>query len=407
MLNNKIIIFHLFPLLIGIAVLVFLKDKIDQYQIQKFPLQINSINELPPADHFYINNLTQQLSFSYALAKGIPVLIGSSELTSAHLKALAQNYFTKKKQKIFCLGHAGFQSLAILTVLAANKNLLKNSKLIINLSPGWFEKQYAGGTSLNSFLEFCPPNYLYQLLNDTLLDTGTKYYIFNFINREYEKITAADVLIRIAAKSYYTFPLNYLYTPFSYLNQNILKCRIQNDFYLTSQNFIINKMKADHYDNYNLTCGNENWDSLFSSSQKAFALISNNNNIAVENNYYNKWLKNKPKKHLTAVEENCNIELKDFKALLNFLKINNCAPLFVLMPLNTNAHENLKVMEPTFNIVLQMLKENNLTTLNMFSPNLKTYQNGVLEDIMHPGNYGWYQIDKFISDNYCEQNRRK
>ncbi len=401
---KKIITNHFFPFVIGVIALFFLKDIINRYQLEKYPLQIQSINELKSTDHFYINDLTQQLAFSYSLTKGIPVLIGSSELTSSHLKGLAQNYFTGKNQKIFCFGHAGFQSLAILTVLAANKALLKNSKIIINISPGWFEKQYAGGTSLTSFLEYCTPNYLFQLLKDSTLDGFTKAYIFNFINKEYEKINSPDVLLRLAAKTNHLIPANYLNAPFNYLNKKVLAWRIKNEFYISSQNFIVQKMQNDNYPNYLFKCQSENWDSLFNASQKAFELISTSNSLAVENNYYYHWLKNKKKKHLIAVEENNNVELKDFNALLQFLKINNCSPLFVLMPLNTKAHENAEVLEPTLKIVLGMLKANNLKTLDMFSPNLKTYQNGVLEDLMHPYDYGWYQIDKFISDNYCLKN---
>ena len=61
-------------------------------------------------------------------------------------------------------------------------------------------------------------------------------------------------------------------------------------------------------------------------------------------------------------------------------------------------------MPPTpstaINAITKELKQNNMQVLDMFTPNLKNYQDGVLEDIMHPYNIGWYQIDKFILDNY-------
>ena len=72
------------------------------------------------------------------------------------------------------------------------------------------------------------------------------------------------------------------------------------------------------------------------------------------------------------------------------------------MPLNTKAHRNLEDLRPTMNQVAISLKGNGFKILDMFSPNLKNYEEGVLEDIMHPYDYGWYQIDKFIMQNYCE-----
>ena len=77
----------------------------------------------------------------------------------------------------------------------------------------------------------------------------------------------------------------------------------------------------------------------------------------------------------------------------------------MITPLNTKAHQNLEVLEPVINAINSELKTNNMTVLDMFTPNLKNYQDGVLEDIMHPYNIGWYQIDKFILDNYHDGNK--
>jgi hypothetical protein len=74
------------------------------------------------------------------------------------------------------------------------------------------------------------------------------------------------------------------------------------------------------------------------------------------------------------------------------------------MPLNTKAHENLVVLKPIVQDIAALLKENDFKTLDMFTPNLAHYEDGILEDIMHPYDLGWYQIDKFILDNYHDSN---
>ena len=70
------------------------------------------------------------------------------------------------------------------------------------------------------------------------------------------------------------------------------------------------------------------------------------------------------------------------------------------MPLNTKAHENLSVLQPTINDITNLLKSSNFKVLDMFTPNVNQYEDGILEDIMHPYNIGWYKIDKFIIDNF-------
>jgi poly-D-alanine transfer protein DltD len=143
-----------------------------------------------------------------------------------------------------------------------------------------------------------------------------------------------------------------------------------------------------------------NWDSLFGASEASFRLISNTNTIGVENSYYESWLKDRPKKKVEAVDAAYNQEYKDFEALLHFLEANRIKPLFVIMPLNPLAHENLETLSPTIQQVSLRLKEKGFKTLNMYEQNVSSYRKGVLEDIMHPYDLGWYQIDRFILSNY-------
>ncbi|MES2132753.1 MAG: D-alanyl-lipoteichoic acid biosynthesis protein DltD, partial [Bacteroidota bacterium] len=155
-----------------------------------------TLNTLHSFDKFYPNAITHEMALAVALKKRVPVLFGSSELTSSHLQGIAYRFFCKENSddKFLAVGHAGYQSFAILTTLAANKALLKKSKLTIILSPGWFEKQYASGTSLTSFFEFCPPNYLYQIYRDTSIDAETKQHVEAYIYKNYDKYDGFVVL---------------------------------------------------------------------------------------------------------------------------------------------------------------------------------------------------------------------
>ena len=135
MLLKKIIYIHLIPISIALIVTVFISGKLKK---QNSELQINpkAISSFTYVDRFYSDCIDNQFAFSYALKHRIPIVLGSSELTSDHLKALPKHFF--KDQRTFSLGHAGFQSLVMLSSLAANRPLINNSKITIILSPGWF-----------------------------------------------------------------------------------------------------------------------------------------------------------------------------------------------------------------------------------------------------------------------------
>lgn len=400
---KNIFLYHI--LASGIAALSFfwIKPSITNFQLNQPAVPIPGKAAEKHIDHFHDNDLKAELNLSVNLATGIPVLFGSSELTSRHLRGLAPNYFNKeKKQKLFAFGHAGFQNFAIMTALAANRSLLKNARVVIILSPSWFEGKYAKGTSLNSFFEYCPESYLYTIYNDKFLDHETKTYIAQFICSNYEKITAPSDIHRLFAHKGAKFPLiNY---PFVKFNEEVAHINTKREFNLTIQETILNKITVLQPGKQNLNCITDNWDSLLIASSNNFKSLSNNNSYGVENDYYTKWMGNGQKKELDIVPVNKNKELEDFRMLIRFLKLNKVKPLFIISPLNTLAHSNIKELTPVIESLKNSLGESEFRYLDLFTPNVNDYKKGVLEDIMHLYDCGWYQVDKFIADNlYCSE----
>ena len=403
MLLKKIIGYHLFPACIAFIITSFV-FKINPHLFSQpdYSFSSHDVNQINGISYFEHQNLSNQVAFSIALKRSIPILFGSSELTSSHLEGLASNFFNKNKKndQFFSIGHAGFQSFAILTSLVANRTLLKKSKITIILSPGWFEEHTSSGTSLKLFFEFCPPNYLYQIYSDTTVDIQTKQYIGDYLYRNYEKISKPDATIRRFSKNDKPFFNKILNYPFNKLNDFEISNQIKSDFYLTSQKLISNELEHSSVKPYRFYNRIVNWDSLVKMSIKQFNSISNNNNVFVENEYYNTWVKPNPKKTLYTVSKDCNREFKDFEALIHFLKVENIKPLFVIIPLNNRVYSNVEVLCPIISDINKVLARNKFKVLDMFTPNVVNYQPSVLEDIMHPYNTGWYQIDKFILDNY-------
>lgn len=401
MLLKKILLYHIIPAAIAALICwgfvnTFKQDSPD------LAFSAPSVSKQPYILHFNPYVLTEQAAFSLALKQAVPVLMGSSELTSGHLEALAHNFFNRDtvRDRFLSIGHAGFQSFGILTVLAANRALLKNAKVTIILSPGWFEQQYCKGTSLTSFFEYATPNYLYQILNDTLLDDPTRSHLENYVSTHFDQISKPDATLRLLGRKRSLALAGLANRPFDLLNRMELEIQSEKDLYLISQKLITDALMRADVPSYHFYSRSVNWDSLITISKNKFKEISNNNQLSVENAYYDQWLKNKRKKRLVAVDLDQNQEFKDLEALLHFLRSAECKPLFVIMPLNTKAHDDLSVLKPTIDAIDSLLSKNDFKTLNMFQPNLDSYEDGVLEDIMHPYNVGWYQIDRFILDNF-------
>lgn len=404
MLLKKILLYHIAPAAIAAMICwgfvnTFKQDSPD------LAFSATLVSKQPYILHFNPHTLTEQVAFSLALKRSVPVLMGSSELTSEHLEALAHNFFNRDtaRDRFLSIGHAGFQSFGMLTVLAANRALLRNAKVTIILSPGWFEQQYCKGTSLTSFFEYATPNYLYQILNDSLLDARTRSHLENYVSTHFDQISKPDASLRMLGRKHSSALSGIANTPFDFLSRMELGIHSKKDLYLISQKVITDALSSANITPYRFYSRNIYWDSLITISKNKFKEISSNNELSVENNYYDQWLKNKRKKRLVAVDVNQNQEYKDLEALVHFLRSAECKPLFVIMPLNTKAHEDLSVLKPTIDAIDSLLSKNNFKTLNMFQPNLENYEDGVLEDIMHPYNVGWYQIDRFILDNFKDE----
>jgi poly-D-alanine transfer protein DltD len=189
------------------------------------------------------------------------------------------------------------------------------------------------------------------------------------------------------------------------VNKKLAEVNKQTDFNFTSQQIIIKKLTDLQVKRSNVNCVNDNWDSLFTASKANFKSLSSNNSFGIENTYYSQWMSKGQKKELGIVPLNANKELKDLEMLLHFLKENDVKPVFIISPLNTLAHTNLPDLAPTVDAIKERLNKGHFNYLDMFTSNLNNYEIGVLEDVMHPYDYGWYIMDKFIAENlYCKNN---
>ncbi len=334
-------------------------------------------------------NLELQLSNALDEKNGISIF-GSSELTNES-EYISYNFFPNKiGVRASSFGHAYHQNFAIYCQLLAFKDKLKNAKVCIFLSPGWFETE---GTNIEAFLEFVRPNFLKKIIKDQTINIESKISIGEFLLKNEDKIEnpspAINYFLEIVKFKNIPFLNNYSLNKYK-LFENIKYQKSSND----SKNAISDTSKID-------------WDEELKINEEKFISNIKSNNIFVNDEYYTKFLKPKNGKLIKATFSSLapkeNQELKDFKLLVKLLKEQNCDASFVIQTLNPYYYDNLENFNPILKEIVCDLKEAKFPFLNVFTTSKQEYIPGTLNDVMHVGDVGWININHFLYKTYVQK----
>lgn len=377
--------------MVGCSALFFLHPSINSLFNSNTTLY--ALNNNNCIAHFSENQPDVNLTITKTLKLQIPLVFGSSELSSNHLKSICYHFFKEKNIAVQTIGHAGFQCFAISSVLATNAEFLKNSKILIILSPGWFEGKYAKGTELPCFFEYNNQFSLSKHYESKYIPTDYQLYFTNYLNRKYSQINSPNALINLLAHRG-----NIKYSLFNKVNELIYDYTKASHPEYKRLEYIEQDLVSSSSNKYEFNKPILNWDSLNNSAINEFKKLSTNNDLGIENSYYDFWVKSKPLKQIQIPSH--NQEFEDLKALLNLCHQLKCKPIFTIMPINPLVYENAKGLVPVITNIKAELDKYQFHYLDMFTPNVTNYKKGVLEDIMHPGEYGWLQINQFLINEF-------
>jgi poly-D-alanine transfer protein DltD len=188
-----------------------------------------------------------------------------------------------------------------------------------------------------------------------------------------------------------------IYKPFIFFHEFVYALNYQSDIELQTFSYFQRNVSSPN-NRYSFKKPLINWDSLYQNAISDFIKQSTNNNVGVHNDYYTTWIKDKKPKLIEPLVY--NQEFEDFKMLLLLCKKTNCHPIFTISPINTLCYSNPNDINPIMMSIMKELDKNGFKYLDLFTSNLKKYEKGVLEDIMHPGDYGWYQLNKYMIDEF-------
>ncbi len=342
---------------------------------------ITNFNDAPGYEKYFL---------SPELSDTIIYLLGSSELTAGG-EAIPYNFINNKfSTKVQAIGHSGNQCFSIFSQLLANHQRLKNSRIVIILSPGWFEGKGSRGTSSDIFLEFNSEHFLKNILTDDE-NIDFQAYEGKRISELYSEFNSPSLPLRMLnfkGRANQSIFHKIAYSPLLYCDELLLEETYPE---IVSE---INKDRVVISDSVFI-----NWDSLLMASKATVIANATNNSMGISNDYFSRYINNN-KGRVGPVPEALNQELEDFKILMKLLKEKQVNVSFIISPLNALYFQNLREIESTIHIVQQEIKANGFTALNLFETESTKYEKALLTDVMHMSDYGWYKVDKFIIETY-------
>lgn len=389
---------HLIPF--SLAVLLFLTVNHfflnNYFAIQLFSPQLPFVvGETQSGRYKLIAGDTQkQANIAASLHNGGLLVYGSSELKEG-VDEIPYRYFPEKFN-IPCLavGHAGNQSLSILTQLLINRpSFAENTKVVILLSPTWFRKTYSSGTPVSKLFEYIT------------VDELNEMFEASFVEIQFKRAIANDLFGKVKISELRKHPtlLKNVYchksteqkewrdigiTPVLFVN-SLKELSLRN-----KQKNSIQKSSLNH-----LRPRPQNWDSLYNMAEQKQLLLSQNNNLYIESVYYSTYMEGQTHFFDTCAIEN-NRELKDCLLLIEFMKQYKNNFVVVLQPLHPEFYENVEAFLPTKKMIDNAITEAGITYLDMYETDFEKYKPGTLIDIMHLGSRGWLQINRFIIENF-------
>lgn len=321
-------------------------------------------------------------------------ILGSSELSSPS-EALPFRFLSKHfPVKVKGIGHAGNQCFSIYCQLLANEDRLNDARIVIMVSPSWFESKAAKGTSSAVFLEYSSMHW-----QKKILDKEGKFadYAKKRISSLYSDLNSPGLELKLlnfehqASKS---FLHKAIYSPVIAVDRALLK---QKDSLLPPRIVMF-------YPDMSLvvTPDSINWNRLISQSKSTVLSKATNNSMGINNEYYNEHIHGNTG-NVSAVPEKYNQELQDFAMLVSFMRTKKADVSYIIAPLNPYYYTDLNELSPTVEKIKDILDpddEGRPSYLSFFVSDTSAYSKAILTDVMHFSDHGWYNIDQFITLKY-------
>lgn len=328
-------------------------------------------------------------------------IYGSSELSTTDVPSHPVNFFVNKSTgfQVNLIGTGHCQSIIHAINFGALSSELKNKKVVFIISPQWFMPSNLEPEQFN--MNFSELQFYYFMFNKSL-DDNLKIMLANrvkdYVNQNSKHIDIKQFVDLYTSKDMISKVIFSIITPYYKLKFYMLDIK---DKVKTNKILATNKESNSNNQARKL---NINWDDELNKETRVAVEETNNNNFFIQNDYYNKYIKdnlNKYKGAYTGQSYLNSPEYEDLKLLLAICRSNNIKPLFVSVPVNGIWYDYCdfpkEEREAYYNKLNNLVSSYGFSILDLSSHEYEPY---FLKDIMHLGWKGWIYIDKSINEYY-------
>ena len=316
------------------------------------------------------------------------VLLGSSELVATKDEAYHPNrIFNYKDFNIMQIGTSYSQNLVQASTLGSIESAMTKRKVAIIESVQWYEKD---GIHPDAFLNKASQEHIFNTLANEKLSKETKEKLINRIieitngNKQQNEIYRKykDVLVENKG---------------NIIEKKLLELDTKLYAFKLKQNFYKNQGKAD-YPLSGEIMPTYDWEQMTKKFVEDVEKKTDNNDYAVDNHYYNTYLK---KRYESLKDSNKDLsylespEYSDFEIFLTVAKELGIEVEVIIFPVNGKWNDYTGVSkamrEQTYKKIEGIANQYGAKVLNYGN---REYEKYFLFDVMHVGVKGWMEVEK-------------
>ena len=316
------------------------------------------------------------------------VLLGSSELVATINEDYHPNkIFNYNDFNIMQIGTSYSQNIIQATTLGSIEGSMTNRKVAIIESVQWFEKD---GTHQDAFLNKASQEHIFQTLSNKKISKDTKEKLIDRII----EITKGNKLQNDLYKKYKSY---FIEGKGTFIDKKLLE--LDNTIYSfkLKQIFYQKHAKSD-YPSLGDKTPDYDWEKMTNQFVEEVKKKTDNNDYAVDNNYYNTYLKDRyaslkdSNKDLSYLE---SPEYSDMELFLTVAKELGIEVEVIIFPVNGKWNDytgvSREMREKTYKKIEDVAKSHGATVLNYGN---REYDDYFLFDVMHVGVKGWMEVEK-------------
>lgn len=356
----------------------YVKKIDDYYKVKDNSIRYSTSYEKYKSRDILTNNITPNTL----------VLMGSSELVATINEDYHPNkIFNYNDFNIMQTGTSYSQNIIQATTLGSIEGSMSKRKVAIVESIQWFEKD---GTQQDAFLNKASQNHIFHMLENEKISKETKEKLINRII----EITKGNKQQNDIYKKYKSYFIDGKGTivdkQLMELDDAIYSFKLKRKFYE-------NHAKAD-YPLLGDKTPDYNWEQMTDQFVAEVKKKTDNNDYAVDNKYYNTYLRDRYVSLKDAYKDLNYLESPEYSDMELFLTVTKELGIeveVIILPVNGKWNDytgvSREMREETYKKIENVAKSHGATVLNYGN---REYEDYFLFDVMHVGVKGWMEVEK-------------